>query len=494
MLPSDLLRVRFTKDRVFPLFLKDKDIASDIISIFKKNVGKKLKELKKEIEELEEVDYKLVRGLFTLLLRRCRLEENVKIDPRVLRRKLFERGFVTDERERRRIIKEIAEELRISKEDVEECFLADLEEEKIIKDFKEIDAEELIKMYNLSIVQTLLFKATKIEAHFSGNFQRIFRAIKRLGLMYMARKNDEFVVEIEGPASVLKLTEKYGTSIAKVFPEIVKAKRWWIKAYTFFRNRNKTYIFFIDSRKRNLFNVKEEEMSFDSNVEKDFYIRFKSMETGWKIIREPEPIILDRTHVFIPDFKFVKGDMEVYMEIVGFWTPEYLRKKIYKLQRLKDENFIIAVDEELSCSTENVKGNIILFRKRIPVRSVAKILKDYERRKSLSKISEVDFYKEKEEVISLKDISEKYGVCEDVVRDEIRKSSKYILVGSSAVRKDFLINLKKKLEKIINPECNLEIVREFLKKEGINSVSILEKLGFKILWKSLNEAVVVRKD
>ncbi len=494
MLPSELLRVKLVKDRVYPVFLRDKELAEELIRIFKRNVGKKLKELKREIEEYEEIDYKLVRGLSTLLLRRCTLETNAKIEPRILRRRLFEKGFVINEKEREKIIKEVAEEFKIPQKDVEESFLADLEEEKIIKDFREIDAEELVKAYNLSIVQTLLFKATKIEAHFSGNFQRIFRAIKKLGLMYVARKNGNFIVEIEGPASILKLTEKYGTSIAKVFPEIARANRWWIKAYIFFRNKNKTYIFFLDSKKKNILNVKEEETKFDSTVEKDFYIRFKSMETGWEIIREPEPIVIDKTHVFIPDFKFIKGNMEFYMEIVGFWTPEYLRKKIYKLQRLKDENFIIAVNKELSCSTEDVKGDIIFFKKRIPVREVVRILREYERRKSLSRISKINFYSEREEVLNLRDISEKLGVCEDVIKEEIKKSSKYVLIGSSAVKEDFLQDLKKKLDKIIKKECSLDEVKEYLKKEGIDSVSILERLGFKIVWKSLNEAVVVKKD
>ncbi len=496
MLPSDLLRVRFRRDKVYPIFLTEKELAEEIIKIFRKNVGKKLKDLKREVEELEEIDYKLVRGLFTILLRRCTLKTHSKIEPRILRRKIFEKGFVVNEKERINILKKVAEEFGVSVKDVEESFFADLEDEKIIKDFREINADDLVKMYNLSLVQTLLFKSTKIEAHFSGNYQKIFRAIKSQGLMYTVRKNKRFIVEIDGPASILKLSEKYGTAIAKVFPEIAKAKEWWINAYIFFRNRNKTYIFQLDSRKKNILMTKsEEEIKFDSSVERDFYVRFKSMETGWKIIREPEPIIIDKTHVFIPDFKFIKGNLEFYMEIVGFWTPEYLRKKIYKLQRLKDENFIIAVDEELSCSTENIKGDIIFFKKKIPVREVVKILKEYERRKSkeiMSAVSIDDVYKEKKEVLYITDISKELGVCEDVLKEKIFKNGSYIVVGNCAIKKDAFDRLKRKLEEIIDPECSLDKVKEFLKKEGIESVSILEKMGFKIIWKSLNSAIVRR--
>jgi len=36
--------------------------------------------------------------------------------------------------------------------------------------------------------------------------------------------------------------------------------------------------------------------------------------------------------VFIPDFGFEKNGVKAYLEVVGFWTDEYLQKKLGKLR------------------------------------------------------------------------------------------------------------------------------------------------------------------
>jgi len=38
--------------------------------------------------------------------------------------------------------------------------------------------------------------------------------------------------------------------------------------------------------------------------------------------------------VRIPDFCFGKDGMKVYLEVVDFWTPEYLERKVSKLNSI----------------------------------------------------------------------------------------------------------------------------------------------------------------
>jgi predicted nuclease of restriction endonuclease-like RecB superfamily len=40
------------------------------------------------------------------------------------------------------------------------------------------------------------------------------------------------------------------------------------------------------------------------------------------------------------------------LEIVGFWTPEYLDAKLAKLRQVDAENFVLAVSERLECASE----------------------------------------------------------------------------------------------------------------------------------------------
>ena len=67
--------------------------------------------------------------------------------------------------------------------------------------------------------------------------------------------------------------------------------------------------------------------SFDSTVEEKFAIKFQQSRTGWTLIREPDPIILDNDKAFIPDFMFERYGRRIYLEIVGFWTTGIYRAK-----------------------------------------------------------------------------------------------------------------------------------------------------------------------
>ncbi len=78
---------------------------------------------------------------------------------------------------------------------------------------------------------------------------------------------------------------------------------------------------------------------FDSSIEQLFAEAFLALESsnaveGWRLEREPEPLLLDRG-IFIPDFALTRGSRRVYIEILGFWTPSYRERKVQRLQQLK---------------------------------------------------------------------------------------------------------------------------------------------------------------
>ena len=55
---------------------------------------------------------------------------------------------------------------------------------------------------------------------------------------------------------------------------------------------------------------------------------------------------------FFPDFLLKHEDgREILFEIVGHWTPEYLRHKLETLKRFGNERFLLAVKE----------GNVAVF-------------------------------------------------------------------------------------------------------------------------------------
>ena len=127
-------------------------------------------------------------------------------------------------------------------------------------------------------------------------------------------RTDRILCSVDGPLSLFKLTDKYGTSVAKLLPTIVLTKKWSIKAWILRKTISqgkKIYDFEIIIRqttplaaepalgranqlqKRSV--VKPSHSSdYDSNVEKSSVARFRQFVSGWKLIREPDPFIVSK--------------------------------------------------------------------------------------------------------------------------------------------------------------------------------------------------------
>src|ERR671923_2734240 len=255
MLTLQLLRVRTRNGAIFPLFCtKDEEIelAKKIIEEFEHAWGNKEKKavLEDRIAAIEESevgsDYKLLRGFYALLERRCTFKSKNSdndndgtsipvpiIEPVRIRKAIFEesskRGFALTELERREIADSVASKLHLSSTDaILKAMWSDSEDNLILDHFQTIDPKALVGWYNLSLMQTLLFNCTKLDFYISGglNWKRVLRAVKRLGLMYhlqqpQQQQENRIICSLEGPLSLFKLTDRYGTSLAKLLPSII---------------------------------------------------------------------------------------------------------------------------------------------------------------------------------------------------------------------------------------------------------------------------------
>jgi hypothetical protein len=305
MLTSDLLVTKISKGKIEPIYaLLDQDnleIARSVIEVFQEHVGRTYDELIEELEGIEEINYRLIRGLAQILERRCSIESDAVIDSIAARKTVFEesRGFITSKDERERVLDKIARKLSIEPVDLEKALWADQEGNLVIKEFRTIAPEDLLRHYNLSLDQTLLFRATGMEIQIEDNYQPVFRKIKQLGLIYTIQDGK---ISLEGPLSLFKLTEKYGSSFAKLLPTIMESSKWSLRASISWKTfqGKRIYDFTLDHTRRSLFGTELEkaEIGFDSAIEKEFYqLGFK----GWTVQREP--IVLKAgQYAFIPDF------------------------------------------------------------------------------------------------------------------------------------------------------------------------------------------------
>ena len=478
MFAKSLLLVDFRGGSVQPRYLNSINQAEQIISIFRECIGKKYKDLKKELITLESgrLEFKVLRGLAELIKRKCVFTPCTDLDILKLRRRLFESGFVKDEIERDAVITSIAEEFGVTHDDVENAMFGDLPKEQVLMQCYTPTPKELIRRYNLSMTQTLLFNATEMTFTVGAKYQQIFRTINYLGLMYETDGNE---ITISGPISLLKHTKKYGTSFAKLIPYILQSDDWSIEAKVQMERGNepRVFSFNLDSDDQVPFPIHEfTEEGFDSEVEEQFYKVFKLYASGWEIKREPT-FIKAGNYVIIPDFGFFKNGMKIYLEVVGFWTPEYIKKKIKKFN-LTDTKIIAAINQNLKCSGEDFPGDVIFYKKKIPIKPVLEILKREEEKKIKKEIAENKNVIIEEDIVDLNIKARELNICPQAL--EQIEIPGYFIIGQKLVSKDFLEELKAEL----GEKREFSEVRRILDKYQLTDKA-LNLIGYKVIWNGL---------
>ncbi len=474
MLPKDLLEVRKSKGKIYPKFADERyiSLAERVIEVFISGKGKKYGLVLSILKSLENArNYRKVRGFARIMDRFC--EKACMFDspdPAEVRLFLFKRGYTTTKKERQQAIEYAAEHFNTTPQIIEKAMFADKEEEFIITDVKYISPEMLIKLYNLSLLQTTLFNSLRLTFWISSGHKDVFRRIKWLGLMYdLYNKNGQTIVEITGVASILKMTRKYGVSMAKLIPSIIKSGEWWIKADILDDNTKRVYHLEVDNEYSNLFPEQEEKIEYDSSLEKEFAGNIKAI-MDVEVIREPG-VIKSGKYAFIPDFLIKAGEKEVYVEIVGFWTDEYLKKKLKKIHQANLPIIVIAREEYGEGESEDV----IMFSKKIPYNKVIKRIDHYLK-------GDVDDIEFEGDIINLMELSKVHRVPVSQISRKIPE--RYILAGSYAVKQEVFERLKKEVKEV-NPR-RLSDITPILKKYGVGS-DILQAMGYEVKWTSLSE-------
>lgn len=498
MLSRELLVTRKRRPYITPVYIhpEETELAQRIIKVYEKEKVKG--EIDAETLALEtHSNFRVVRGLSELMRRRTQFEESYSVDPKIVRRYLYGKGYVTG-KEREQLLQEASLEFCVSADDIETSFWADREEYQRVSSVDEISASDLVKWYNVSLTQTLLFDALSLEFATSGNYQEIFRMIKYLGLMYEIQSEDEtFVTKVTGPASLFRKTKKYGTSLARLIPKIMKAPSWKVKAQieTTVAGEPRIYIFELSDSKRELFpDVTEDTESFDSTVEESFVRRFSSLRRDWEVKREPT-ILKAGPSVMIPDFSVERRGRKLYIEIVGFWTPEYVEKKIEKIQHL-EEKILLCVDRELQCTRKDFQKenvDVIFYEKEVPMKPVLERVKKIEQeqlKEEKDKLSERDIDLGKN-VTPLVVLAQTHNVGVETVRETLKSNDTGLIVGDYFVKNSVLQEIGQKIENL--EDKRLSFVKEVLDDYGLNE-TVLGKIGFEIEWKTLDlENAVVKK-
>ncbi|MFW6382941.1 MAG: DUF790 family protein, partial [Haloferacaceae archaeon] len=374
MLTKDLLRVSRRGGGYQPRFADadDEPLAGRVLGCYQGHVGETRADLREALTaiERESDDFKLVRGFAKLLDRDATWGVRSPLDPVHTREVVFAAGEevgVASENERDRALSRAAERLDADPAAVERSMYADRESREVLVD---LDARwgpsELVEQYNLSLAQTALFDATEVRIR-SDDPKRVVSAVKRLRLMYEIRTlpdaerrtvagTDREIV-VTGPDVLFSKNRRYGTRFARLLRTVAGTAEWRLEATIDDRGTERELVLTdTDVSVPGVDPVTE--VTYDSGVEADFATRFESLDLDWDLLREPDAVEAGE-HVVIPDFAFdwKHGEFRVYFEIMGFWTPEYVAKKLDRLAAVDDVEMLVAVDESLGLAEQSSAAN-----------------------------------------------------------------------------------------------------------------------------------------
>jgi predicted nuclease of restriction endonuclease-like RecB superfamily len=182
-----------------------------------------------------------------------------------------------------------------------------------------------------------------------------------------------FTLTIDGPASLFTPSPRYGLALAKLLPALLHVTRWSLTATLVPRQGASSTpqgTRFTLAEGCGLVSHYPPGQPYDSILEQAFAERWTKTPTAWRLEREVDLIPLPGS-VMVPDFRLVHPDgRSVLLEIVGYWRPEYLRKKFAQVRRAGREDVILAVSERLNLERagvrrEDLPARVVWFKDRL---------------------------------------------------------------------------------------------------------------------------------
>lgn len=302
---------------------------------------------------------------------------------------------------------------------------------------------EVLQLYNRGVVKTLLAHSTQVQFRLGSlpgdALRKAYFMAKRNGVLVDIEKDAPggFVLTLFGPEQAFGTADKYGRRLADVALSLLRsllgsAPGSAIQGTASLILHDRPYRFHITGEvlqrleyapaysehapagrlaetvaAYSVGSVLEPEMdeeavepTFDSLVEAALYRSFKSLERqgythGWRIQREPDPLLADPGVVLIPDFAFVRGERRVFMEVAGFWSPLYREKKVAKLRALSgngDVALILAVPQDAATTFAGLPFPTVAYKKDVRATDMLALLnRHFGEREARQEVAELQF-------------------------------------------------------------------------------------------------------
>lgn len=327
-------------------------------------------------------DARRLAGLAKSLLDRCRFRapQGAGRAPEVRRALFAARGaaWPPTPADRELPYRRAAEATGLRVRDVERLLYADRPDARVLAWVPPLDGAGLVGRYNLDLARGVLLDATRAVVSARGGWRDLFRAVKLARLMYRIEPagGGRYRVELTGPAAAfVARRDRYGARFARVVPALARVPSWRLEADVLRGDRTVPYR--LDGSAPIAAGPAGDpyDSAWERSLAKEFAERIGAGLEGWTLLREATPVPLG-DELFLPDFTLRHADgREALIEVVGYWTPEYLEAKLRKVAAAGLANLVLVVyrglaagaaGEEVAAAVEAAAAGPVLWFVRKP--------------------------------------------------------------------------------------------------------------------------------
>ena len=192
-----------------------------------------------------------------------------------------------------------------------------------------------------------------------------------------------------------------------------------------------------------------------------------------------------------------KAGIRIYLEIVGFWTEEYLIRKIEKLKQV-EVTMLLLVNEALACEKlsaleKRPQFNLIYYHDKI---SLAPILKYLETKFEDVKSKEIKLLENlsirfTEPAVAFREFADRIGVSPEAARAflTINPPSGYVVLPDILISNEKLLQIGDRIKTATSQSEKLPLkeAARIIEEEGVDdSANVLTTLGYKIRWRGID--------
>lgn len=374
MISPDLVRVRKSKG-VLSLAKPAADareralgLAAQVLSVLASGVNQTRMIVEEDLASLEgsPQEKKLVAALKKLALDDSKFDANAALDAPSLRRAVFSRATVVRQElavgahfDRAAVIADVARELGIDAESLENGLYSDLRSAERLLAAPFYDAAGLVERHARAEVQAVLLCSVRVVVHVScatpEQYRALFQKLKFRQLLFQLSlaPSGGYRIEIDGPYSLFESVTKYGLELALLLPALEACQRVKLEAELRWGKRREPLKFSCE-----LGTGREGELAHARDEVQALLAAFAE-NPSWQAELAQEVLDLPGIGLCVPDVRFThRGTGEqILCELLGFWNRDAVWRRVELVEKGLETKIVFAAGARLRVSEEVLDGS-----------------------------------------------------------------------------------------------------------------------------------------